>query len=137
MKKLDLSIVIPCYNEEKIIFNTLETISNFFKNKNYELIIVDDGSIDKTRDIVKKFDKVILNKERKNKGKGYSIKEGVLVAQGDLILISDADLSAPVSEFYKLKKFIDKYEIVIGSRGLKKSQVHNYKYRIIPRIYNI
>ena len=131
MKKLDLSIVIPCYNEEKIIFSTIKNISNFFKNKNYELIIIDDGSSDKTRAIVRNFNEVILNKKRINRGKGFSIKEGVLKAKGNLILISDADLSAPISEFQKLNKFINKYEIVIGSRGLKNSHVHNYKYRII------
>ena len=66
---------------------------------------------------------------KENKGKGYSIKEGVLKSRGKKILITDADLSTPIDEYQKLNKFIDDFEIVIGSK-LNDSQVENNIFRI-------
>lgn len=119
-----LSIIIPSYNEEKIISRTLTKIIDFLDKKdiNYEIIVADDGSKDKTREIVKKFNNARLTKKRRNKGKGYSVKQGVMLAKGDYILFSDADLSTPIEELDKFMNIINKgYDIVIASRNLKES----------------
>ena len=130
MKTPEISIIIPCYNEEKNIFNTIKSISSHFNKTCFEIIVIDDGSNDNTRKIINSIDDIIINEKRENKGKGYSIKEGVLKSRGKKILITDADLSTPIDEYQKLNKFIDEYEIVIGSRGLNDSQVENNIFRI-------
>ena len=131
MRTPEISIIIPCYNEERNIFNTIKSISNHFKKVQFEIIVIDDGSNDSTRKIISSIDNIIINEKRDNKGKGFSIKEGVLKSKGKKILITDADLSTPINEYKKLNKFIDQFEIVIGSRGLKGSQVQNNVFRIL------
>ena len=123
-----ISLIIPVYNEEKRIKLTLGKCISYFKNKkiDYEIIIVDDGSTDKTRLIIKdslsKNKNIKLTKQRKNKGKGYSVKEGMLLANGDYLLFSDADLSTPIEEIEKFIKVMKKgYDIVIASRNMKDS----------------
>ncbi|MBT3394949.1 glycosyltransferase family 2 protein [archaeon] len=133
-----VSIIIPAYNEEKRIVSTLEKISEFFKDQDCEIIVVDDGSSDGTRSVVKKFSSIKLNNKRENKGKGYSVKEGVAMSSGDLILFSDADLSTPIEEFDKLKKYVDSYSVVIGSRALAESEVQNNIFRkLLGRVGNL
>ena len=124
----EISLIIPVYNEEKRIKLTLSNCISYFKNKkiNYEIIIVDDGSTDKTRLIVKDFSNknknIKLTKQRNNKGKGYSVKEDMLLARGDYLLFSDADLSTPIREVEKFIKVIKSgYDIVIASRNMKGS----------------
>ena len=123
-----ISLIIPVYNEEKRIKLTLGKCISYFKNKkiDYEIIIVDDGSTDKTRLIIKDYlsenKNIKLTKQRKNKGKGYSVKEGMLLANGDYLLFSDADLSTPIEEIEKFIKVMKKgYDIVIASRNMKDS----------------
>ena len=130
MKTPEISIIIPCYNEEKNIFNTIKSISSHFNKTCFEIIVIDDGSNDNTRKIISSIDNIITNEKRENKGKGYSIKEGVLKSSGKKILITDADLSTPIDEYQKLNEFIYEIEIVIGSRGLNDSQVENNIFRI-------
>lgn len=126
-----ISIVIPIYNEEKRIRNTVSSIIKYFEKRGtkYEIIIVDDGSKDDSLSIIKD---VCRGKDltlhflhnTKNMGKGFSVKRGVLFARGDIILFTDADLSVPIEEYEKLEKAIieDKYDIAFGSRGLKESR---------------
>ena len=125
-----LSIVIPAYNEEKRIGRTLEEIMSYLKTKGYEyeIIVIDDGSTDSTREIIRKFEgkdsrlRVIENKI--GKGKGYSVRRGMLEARGIFALFSDADLSTPIEEIEKLIYWLGKdYDIAIGSRDLPDSQV--------------
>jgi len=131
---MDISIVIPAYNEENRIGITIEKIYNYFakKNYNFEIIIVDDGSKDRTKEIVKKLqsekqnekNEIKLITHKKNQGKGAAVKTGILNAKGNLILFTDADLSTPIEEFEKLKKPIeDGYDIAVGSRGLPDSKI--------------
>jgi len=112
-----LSIVIPAYNEEKAIGNVIDDIKKVMNktNRNYEIIVVDDGSIDKTTDIVKK-KKVKLIQHPYNKGYGAAIKTGIRNADGNLILITDADGSYPAEDIPKLLKHSDKYDMVVGAR---------------------
>ena len=124
-----ISIIIPAYNEEGRIGNSIEKISKYFVNEDYEIIVIDDGSSDRTREVVSKFENVKLNEKRKNRGKGYSVKEGIFMSKGEIILVSDADLSTPIEEFAKLNKYLGKYDIIIGSRALKDSKVQNNIFR--------
>ena len=101
---MKISIIIPCYNEETTIKNIIEKVQS--QNQfDKEIIVVDDFSIDNTRDIIKKelsdkIDRLILND--KNYGKGYSIRQGIKVSSGDYILIQDADLEYDPSDYQNL-----------------------------------
>tara|TARA_B100001057_G_scaffold153992_1_gene154176 strand:+ start:210 stop:899 length:690 start_codon:yes stop_codon:yes gene_type:complete len=117
---MKLSIIIPCYNEQFTIREIIQKIK--LKTEfNKEIIIIDDFSTDKTRDILMKelngsIDKVVLNE--KNYGKGYSIRKGLEVASGDCILIQDADLEYDPSDYnYLLNPIINDFaDVVYGSR---------------------
>ena len=119
---MKISIIIPCFNEDKTISFIINKILSSYTGEK-EIIVVDDFSNDKTRDILKtdlknKIDKLILN--TKNYGKGYSIREGIKMAQGDIILIQDADLEYDPSDYVKLMSPIEKgvADVVYGSRFL-------------------
>src|SRR3989338_1380802 len=126
-----LSIIIPAYNEEKRIGLTLSKIYGFLKTKSYkhEVILVDDGSNDKTileaeGSELAKINKLKIVKNVANKGKGFSVKNGILNSAGEYILFSDADLSTPIEEADKLFGYIKTgYDIVIGSRSIAGSDV--------------
>lgn len=123
---MDLSIVIPSYNEAKLIESTIASAqvaaAKYFQN--FEIIVVDDCSTDSTLEILKKIDGILILRNLKNHGKGYAVKKGVLAAQGDRILFMDADDSTPVkTELKKLLDQIKDYPIVIGSRALRDSDI--------------
>lgn len=119
---IDVSIVIPAYKEEKRIRKVLKAAKEYEKSHDLviEVIVVVDGSPDSTAEEAKKFQseieglKIIDRKE--NKGKGYTVKEGVLAAKGKVILFTDADNSTPLHQLDKLLPFAEDYEVVIGSR---------------------
>ena len=120
-----LTIIIPAYNERKRLKKSLPIIIDYLKSINctdYEIIVVDDGSTDTTREIAIEYN-CILNRERGNIGKGYSVKEGVEMAQGEYILFTDADLSTPITYLGEFIKLIPQYDIVIASRAMKASIV--------------
>lgn len=142
----ELSIVIPAYNEEKRIKSTLENCIKFFSSEkiNYEVIVVDDGSKDKTTKVVKesfgKFKNWKIINLKNNKGKGYAVKTGVLEALGKYILFCDADGSTPFYEYRKLKEFMNTSHIAIGSRYKNREMVQKKQpwYRtMISRLINI
>jgi len=119
----NLSIVIPAYNEVKRIQGTLSRIQNYLKSRNidFEIIVVDDGSEDGTGLEVEKKQKEIpelkLIRLLKNQGKGWAVRAGMLEAEGDYILMTDADLSTPIEELPKMEQAIkDGYDLAIGSR---------------------
>lgn len=134
-----ISVVIPAYNEEKRIGPTLSEISKFLSKRDwdYEIIVVNDGSTDRTYEIVEEASKSIDPKIRivsndKNNGKGASVRKGILASKKELILISDADLSTPIREVDKLLSELDhRATIAIGSRGLPTSdiKIHQPFYR--------
>lgn len=145
--KVALSVIVPAYNEENRIVKTLNEISKFLSNNSevssYEILVIDDGSTDQTKEIVSKMIEEIpclrLVSYKRNQGKGYAFKTGVLEASGEYILLTDADLSTPIDEYNNLKKHVEGYPIVIGSRYMKDSDVRKSqpKYRIfISRIAN-
>ncbi len=122
-----LSVVIPAYNEERRIGKTIKKIIRYLGNKktSYELIIVDDGSKDATVNVINKFrsKRIKVLRNNSNRGKGYSVKRGILYSKGDYSLFTDADLSTPIEELEKLSGYLPKYDIVIGSRKAEESKI--------------
>tara|TARA_A100000164_G_C21916215_1_gene778374 strand:+ start:88 stop:813 length:726 start_codon:yes stop_codon:yes gene_type:complete len=141
---LDVSIVIPLYNEERRLKKNLPTIDIFLKKnqkKKVELIFVSDGSSDNTNKIIKDYinensKKLKINfiKYKKNIGKGFAVKSGVLAAKNKWILICDADLSVHPNQFISWKKnnfLVPKNNAFFGSREHKKSKIKASKMRVI------
>lgn len=126
-----ISIVIAAYNEEGRIVQSLKKINNFVRERNldHELIVVDDGSTDRTSQVVQEtaplIDGLKVIRYEKNRGKGYALRTGVLASGGELVLLSDADLSTPIEELDTLRAHIaaDGCRIAIGSRALALSRI--------------
>lgn len=124
--KIYLSVVIPAYNEEKRLPKTLREIDQYLSRQDYsyEIIVVSDGSKDKTVEVVKRLISEVRHlrviDRRENRGKGYSVKEGMLAAQGQYRLFTDADNSTSIDQVEKMWPFFKQgYEVVIGSRDIK------------------
>ena len=125
----ELSIVIPAFNEEVRLPETLSLISSYIRgsNRETEVIVVDDGSTDRTADVAKSFRgeinglRVVTNS--KNRGKGYSVRHGMMEASGRIVLFTDADLSAPIEETDKLLAALADHDVAIGSRALNRSLI--------------
>jgi len=121
------SIIIPAYNEEERIKKTVEEYIKYFKNHDYELIIIPNGCKDKTeaitKQISKKYPHVIYKIIKEPIGKGGAVKEGFKISQGELIGFVDADNSTKPEDFENLIKNIGKYDCIIASRYIKGSKV--------------
>jgi|YNPMSStandDraft_1061717.scaffolds.fasta_scaffold00016_61 dolichyl-phosphate beta-glucosyltransferase len=119
--KPELSIIIPAYNEESRLGNTLKLITAYLKNSHFhfEIIVSDDGSTDRTVEIAKAFSCVKVIGDGFNRGKGAAVRRGMMEAKGDIRMFTDADLSTPIYELEKLLRFInDGYDVCIGSRAI-------------------
>lgn len=133
-----LSVIVPCYNEEAIIFNTIATIHTFLyqKNASFEIIAVSDGSIDKTVSEIKRAKKHLQNvrliDNPINHGKGQAIKDGVLQSRNEIIVFIDADLTVSIEELQTFLPALETHDIVIASRALPKTifEEDNPWYRI-------
>ena len=133
----ELSIIIPAYNEEKRLPETLRRIAAFLREfkRNTEIIVVDDGSKDRTAAVAENFRKefpslrVVPNGV--NRGKGFSVRHGMLEARGRFVLFTDADLAAPIEEAGKLLAALETHDVAIGSRALDRSliAVHESRFR--------
>ncbi len=129
-----ISIIIPVYNEEKAVKETIESLKEVMssiKNYDYEIITVNDCSKDKSGEILDKIDGIKVLHNKPNKGYGASLKEGIKEAQGEWILIIDADGTYPVNEIPYLVKYLNDYDMVIGTRDIK--NVHIPILRKIPK----
>jgi dolichyl-phosphate beta-glucosyltransferase len=141
------SIVIPAYNESARLGASLEKVLAYVHAQRWdaEVIVVDDGSRDNTADIVRTFaakDPVVrLVENPGNHGKGYSVRNGMLHARGQIVLFSDADLSSPIEEAPKLLQALDEgADIAIGSRWLRaetQTQRQPLHRQLFGRIYNL
>ncbi len=127
-KEMKASIVIPAYNEEKRITPFLLSLLDFtMRMKESEVIIVNDGSTDKTLEIIHTIAKEnslikIISYEH-NQGKGWAVKQGIEAAQGEKIVFMDADGSIPPSEIPKILEKLDQYDVVVGDRTSPYSHV--------------
>jgi dolichyl-phosphate beta-glucosyltransferase len=127
---MNISVIIPAYNEEQRIAPTLERVSGYLGNRglDYEILVVDDGSTDGTPAVVRawsgKEPALRLLTNGVNMGKGASVRNGILASAGEQCLISDADLSTPIEEMEKLRDALDEgCDVAIGSRGLKEAEI--------------
>ena len=143
-----LSIIIPTYNEEKSIIQVLEKIknnsSNLFK---YEVIVIDDGSTDGSKKLLENnknlYSKLLINET--NKGKGFSVKRGILSSSGTHIIFQDADFEYDPSEFIKFEKIFVDFDAdgIIGSRFVyaNYTRSHNilnkFGNKLITLIFNL
>ena len=127
MSKLNFCIVIPVYNEESIIRDTINKALKFFKKYNFKIVIINDGSTDSTKKILLKVKNkkiVIINKE--NQGHGKAIVTGykkAITLKPEFILQIDSDDQIPFGEFKKLLKHKDQFDCVVGKRKNRKDPI--------------
>ena len=126
MGSVYLSIVIPAYNEEDRIAKTLRRVDAYLKEQVFsaEIVVVIDGAKDNTAKVASDVQSEILNMRvidrKENHGKGYTVREGMLAATGEIRLFTDADNSTDISHFDKMKPlFAQGYDVVICSRDKK------------------
>ncbi len=141
------SIVIPAYNESARIGRALAEVLRTLDEKrwNAEVLVVNDGSTDNTASIVENFvakdPRVRLIQNPTNRGKGYSVRNGLLHGSGNIVMFTDADLSSPMEEAERLFDAIrDGADVAIGSRWLERSRqtIHQPLYRqIFGRCFNM
>ena len=126
---VDLSIVVPAFNEASRLPKTAPPAIKYLCQQDYrwEIILVDDGSDDKTALVAEEVfcdNELLVIKNGSNRGKGFSVGRGVLAARGRVVLISDADFSSPMQELEKLRSAINEgFDLAIGSRSLPDSNI--------------
>ena len=143
-----LSIIIPTFNEEKTIIQVLEKIkNNSSKLFKYEVIVIDDGSTDGSKKLLEDnknlYSKLLINET--NKGKGFSVKKGILSSSGTHIIFQDADFEYDPSEFIKFEKIFVDFDAdgIIGSRFVyaNYTRSHNilnkFGNKLITLIFNL
>ena len=141
------SIIIPAFNEGRRLGSTLKLVTAFILQQHWraELIVVNDGSTDNTAELVRQYSQrnplIRLVENPGNRGKGFSVRNGMLNAHGDVLLFTDADLSSPIAEAPKLFDAIEAgADIAIGSRWLDPSlQTHRQSVlrQALGRGYNL
>jgi dolichyl-phosphate beta-glucosyltransferase len=147
LKDITYSIVIPAYNEGARLGATLEKVLKYVREQgwNAEVIVVNDGSRDNTAELVREFAKkdpvLRLVENPDNRGKGYSVRNGMLNARGEVVVFSDADLSSPIEEMPKLLAALGAgADIAIGSRWLRaelQTQRQSLHRQLFGRVFNL
>ena len=124
---MELSVVIPAYNEEQRILPTVKKIHSLLSKQkhDFEIIVVDDGSTDRTKQVVEELGLAFTRVVRQpgNTGKGAAVQRGIMESVKEWILFSDADLSTPIEELGKFLSLTKEADIIIGSRNLKGSKI--------------
>lgn len=146
---MDLSIVIPVYNEERRITEAVRRVQAFMalKEWEWELLVVNDGSTDGTDAVVTSLLNGsaggrlrLLSSSAQNKGKGHAVRCGVLEARGRTLLVTDVDFSAPIKEMDKLMAALQEgYDAAVGSRAVRKEGCdvqQSFERRVAGRIFN-
>jgi glycosyltransferase involved in cell wall biosynthesis len=142
----ELSVIIPAYNEEARLPETLRRIFAYVRasGRETEVIVVDDGSRDRTADVAEsfrgQFPALHVLPNGINRGKGFSVRRGMLEARGRVVIFTDADLSSPIEEADKLLGALETHDVAIGSRALDRSliSVHQSPFReFAGQVFNL
>lgn len=124
---MDLSIVIPAYNESRRLGGTLQQVVDYLRQagRRHEVLVVDDGSVDGTAQVAEGFASqgVKVLRQEVNRGKGAVLRLGVLASRGDEVLLVDADLSTPIQDLEKLRPRLAEAPVVLGSRAVAGAQI--------------
>ena len=122
---MKLSIIIPFYNEAQDIASNVEKVKTYLIDKkiDHELLLVNDGSKDNTKEVIESIKGVTALSYEKNRGKGGAVKYGIERASGDYVLFMDADLSTDISAIEKVVELAPNYDLIIGSRHAKDSVI--------------
>ena len=122
---MKLSIVVPCYNESKDIAKNAKIIKDKLEElkQDYELILVNDGSKDNTKEVIESIEGVKAVSYDANRGKGGAVKYGIENATGDYVLFMDADLSTDLEAIKRTMELAPSYDMIIGSRHAKDSVI--------------
>ncbi|HEY4509779.1 MAG TPA: dolichyl-phosphate beta-glucosyltransferase [Candidatus Paceibacterota bacterium] len=126
---IKLSVIIPVYNEENRLPKTLKAVDEYLRTQSYkyEILVVNAGSTDRTKELVETAMREMQNLSilnRKNRGKGYAVREGMLAARGQYRMFMDADNSTSIDQVSKMWPEFEKgADVVIGSRDIKDAQI--------------
>lgn len=131
------SIIVPVYNEGNSVGEVINRLLELDIDK--EIICVNDGSVDDSLDVLKKYEKdgkIVLLSNEKNSGKGFSVRRGIKVASGEIIAIQDADLEYNPDDLERLVKIMikDDLEVIFGSRFMKNNQGGDFFYNLGRRV---
>lgn len=146
MEKRSISVIIPCFNEGRRIYENVRKIKNYLENnfESFEIIVVNDGSLDNTGEELEKLQhefSVKIIKHEKNRGKGKTVKDGFLASKNEIVMFLDADMAIPIEELGKFLAEIEKgYAIVIASRfvpGLKIAKPVLWYRKFLEKIFRI
>ncbi|MFP5284725.1 MAG: dolichyl-phosphate beta-glucosyltransferase [Thermoanaerobaculia bacterium] len=129
--RCDISVVIPAFNEAERLGSTLERAVGYLSRRgvSYEVLVVDDGSRDRTIEVAEAFagDGVRVIRHERNRGKGAAIKTGLLASRGAEVLLSDADASTPIEELEKLRRRLAEAPVVLGSRAVAGADIRQHQ----------
>ena len=137
---MDVSIVLPCFNEARRLPDRLPEALAYFRahmTESFELLFVDDGSTDETAAVLRRVQAqhpdipIVIERYPSNRGKGYAVRYGVLRSRGGKILVMDADFSISLAEMEKCLAQLDRYDIVVGSK--KHGQTQTVKHQRLIR----
>ena len=121
---MNLSIIVPAYNEEKRIRGFLRELVGFLKGRGSEIIVVNDGSTDNTLGVLGEFGKDIrIISYKRNRGKGAAVKRGIMESRGEKIIFMDADGATPPGEIPKMERMLDEYDVATGLRTSRESRI--------------
>jgi dolichyl-phosphate beta-glucosyltransferase len=135
------SFILPAYNESERLTSSIPKVLEYVRDRGLraEIIVVNDGSTDATADVVRQFavanPMIVLLENPGNRGKGYSVRNGMLHASGAVALFTDADLSSPITEAGKLfEALADGADVAIGSRWLKR-ELQTERQPVLRQLY--
>ncbi|TMC04059.1 MAG: glycosyltransferase family 2 protein [Chloroflexi bacterium] len=137
-----LSVVIPAYNEERRLPATLSAVLAHLRGRRrpFEVVVADDGSSDATASLAREAGPEVRVLRLPHRGKGAAVRDGVLASRGDLVLVTDADLSTPIEEVDLLVAALELCEVAIGSRNVAGARVavrQRLDRRVMGRVFNL